>query len=147
MEKRQQELVDVLMKSSSQPALIGYICRVNVLNDVPAQYKVSIIGIGTDFDYTDGTTYRDIDDPINIGYGGIARTESNDSSKCVKTVFVAIKVQQQGFPPTALVTREDAPAGSCLIEVPLVIGLQHEISESQLNVNLSDLLKIKKIEF
>jgi hypothetical protein len=142
MEKREQELIDALMKSSNRASLTGYICRVTARNEVPPQYNVSIIGIGTDFDNTDGTTYRDIDDPINVGYGGVARTESNDSSKCVKTVYVGLKVQQQGFPPTALVGRSDATAGSCLIEVPFTVGIHGEIPESKLNGSITDLLKI-----
>lgn len=141
--QKEQELIDMVMKASTKAIKAGYICRVEVTNLVPSQYNVSIIGIGSDFDYRDGTTYRDIDDPINVGYGGVARTESNDATKCVKTVFTAIKVQQQGFPPTALVHRYDAPSPSqCVISVPIALQLNPSMAESDLSGGIENLLSL-----
>lgn len=139
---KEKELVELLINSVNKNVdRTGYICRVEVTNLVPSQYNVFIKAIGSDFDNRDGTTYRDVDDPINVGYGGIARTESNDATKCVKSVFTAIVIQQQGFPPTTLVHRYDAPsADQCVVRVPITLSPKATISESDLSASIDKIL-------
>lgn len=140
---KEKELVELLINSVNKVERTGYICRVEVSNLVPSQYNLSITAIASDFDYRDGSTYRDVDDPINVGYGGIARTESNDATKCVKTVFTAIRVQQQGFPPSALVHRADAPGNSCLVRIPISLVIKPNITESELTASLDKILVLE----
>lgn len=144
MEKREKELIDLLKASTEPSSSLGYICRVNVSNEVPAQYQVSIIGVVTDFDYRNGTTYRDTNAPVNVPYGGIARTESNDATQCVRTTITAIAVLQAGYPPTHLVARHDAPSSDhCLVEVPIRLYISSTILESDLKKGIGGLLMLE----
>ena len=142
---KEKELIDLLINSVNKKVeRTGFICRVEVTNLVPSQYNVFIKAIGSDFDNRDGTTYRDVDDPINVGYGGIARTESNDATKCVKSVFTGIVIQQQGFPPTTLVHRYDAPsADQCIVRVPIILAPRPTIAESDLSGSIDKILVLE----
>lgn len=138
------ELTKIMMDIEVNPSFLGNICTFQVTNLVPAQYRVKITGIVTEFDYRDGTQYRDTDDPISVGYGQIARTESNDATKCVKTTFTVIRVQQEGFPPTVLQHQYDVPnPNECAINISVDLTLNESILLVDLGESITKSLTLK----
>lgn len=97
------------------------ICTLELCNDTPSAWQVTIVEAGVVFAYADGGTYKDGPYQINLKTGDCFEFRSNDPTACVNEVFLAtlVRVQNEERPFNHL---ETAGNGECFLHIPLKLG-------------------------
>jgi hypothetical protein len=111
----------------------GYPCIIILENECDSSLGVTIIAAGCKFLYKDGSTFQDGPIGVNIGSGGSTSFRSNDPTKCVSEVLLAITVQQQGYPNSNLTATGVCPAGQCIQQDTFTIAPKTSIDEKDLH--------------
>jgi hypothetical protein len=128
--KAEQRLLDLL----GQPRVTCNIVTAGFENDVPSNYKVTIIEIGANFTYDDGSDESYGPYPVNLGYGGTQVIMSQCTDKCCTRIFGACTAQQEGYDPVVISEFRYADPGHCLLATRFVVEIKHSVDRNVLGV-------------
>jgi hypothetical protein len=116
-----------------RPKPLNGICEFVLKNGTPPEWGVVITQGGAKFFYSDGTDYTDGPKSLNLRSGDSYSFYSDDASKCVKQVFLAINVYVPGEgEQTEQGSTEMAEEGKCWTRLGLELGKRDIISEDEI---------------
>lgn len=129
--------------------LSGYPCIVQVHNQTPPQWQVSLIGAATRFFYQnpdgsqEGEPYTDSDVNVNVPSGGSIVNRSDFPDRCVKRADTVIWAKVPDQPPVQFGQSEQVDAGVCLRSKEYTLAPKENISFEKLSsTDLTDLFEL-----
>ena len=124
---------ETLLRSMNRPEEGCNIVTAGFENEVPPQYKVTIIQIGATVNYDDSSSEVLGPKNVAIGYGGVELLMSQCTDKCCVQIFGALVVKQQGKPPVTLTDTRNATPGHCLLNARFVLEIKQEATRDELS--------------
>ncbi|MFF3821404.1 hypothetical protein ACFYYD_33365 [Streptomyces bluensis] len=115
------EKVRTLQKSSLT-------CTVEVFNNTPAEWGITIVAVGSRFTYQDSQgnvigTSDDVKPNVAVTSGQSVTTHSSNADECVRSVDTVIVVTAPDEPnPAAYESTASGDAQSCIIYAPMILG-------------------------
>lgn len=97
-------------------------CIVNVVNDTPSSWRVTIDAVAINFGFRDGTDVDVGPEAANIGSGEVKSYTNNNRYACTYVVTVVINVTVEGEEAQQFTQSSGVPEGQCMTETSVILG-------------------------